>query len=120
VGGKKIAGGPQQSDLLGMCDGRFNRAETLVRPGSYLDKNDTPVGIDHYQVYLAAPTGEIASECLEALSFQEPLTAFFAPLAEQLRVGQQLTFVQQISYIVLRISYLVTWRRCGCCVAGQA
>ena len=103
-----------------MCDGRFNRAETLVRSGSYLDKDDTPVGIDHYQVYLAAPTGEIAGECFEALSFQKPLAPFFAPLAEQLRVGQQLTFVQQISYIVLRISYLAIWRRYECCVAGQA
>ncbi len=76
---KKIAGGPYQSGFLGECDGRLGRAESFVRPGSDLDKDDGPVGIDHNQVDFAGLAGEVAGEGFEAFSFEEPLAAFFTP-----------------------------------------
>lgn len=95
MGCEKIAGGPEHSDFLDRGDGRLGWAKTFVRPGLYLDKDNTTVGIDHNQVDFAGLAGEVASELLEALAFEEPLATFFTPSAEELAIRQQPAFVQQ-------------------------
>ena len=91
---EKIASSPKQSDFFSRCDRRFGRPKTFIRSGFYLDKDDSPVGIDHNKVDFAGFAGEVASELFEAFSFQKLFAAFFPPLAEQFPIGQQLAFVQ--------------------------
>jgi len=113
VGCKKVAGRTEHSDFLGFGDGRLGRAEILVRPGLYLDKDKRPVAVDHNQIDFTGLAGEVASERFETFAFEEFLGAFFTPSAEQLPVRQQPAFIrQQISYLVFRID-LVILRRCG-------
>ena len=95
LGCKKIAGGPEHSDFLGRRDGRLGWAKTFVRPGLYLDENNSAVGIDHNQVDFAGLAGKVASELLEALAFEKLLAAFFTPSTEEPAVRQQPAFVQQ-------------------------
>ena len=50
---EKIAGSSEQSCFLRICDGRFGRLKTFIRFGSDLDKNNSPISINHNQVYFA-------------------------------------------------------------------
>ncbi len=118
---KEVAGGPEHFGFLDGGDGRLGWTESFIGPGLYLDKGDSPVGIDHDKVNLAGFAGKVAGKPFEAFTFQERLAAFFTPSAEQFPIGQQPAFVQQqISYIVFRIWYLVIWRRYGRCAAEPA
>ena len=118
---KEVAGGPEHSGFLDGGDGELGRTESFIGPGLYLDKGDSPVGIDHDKVNLAGFAGKVASELFEAFAFQQPLAAFFTPSAEQLLIGQQSASVQQqVSYIVFRIWYLAILRRYGRCAAEPA
>ena len=108
IGSKKIAGRPEHSGFLGFGDGRLGRAEILVRPGLYFDKDECPVAVDHNLIDFAGLAGEVASERFETFAFQKLLTAFFTPAAEQLPIRQQSAFVrQQISYLVFRIDLVI-------------
>jgi len=117
VGGKKIAGRPEHSGFFGFGDGRLGRAEILVCPGLYLDKDKRTVAIDHNQIDFAGLAGEVASERFETFAFEKFLGAFFTPSAEQILIRRRPAYVrQQISYLVFRID-LVILRRCGRCAA---
>ena len=80
---KKITGGTEHFFLLGGGDGRLGRAETLVGPGLYLDKNDSPVTVDHDKVDFAGLAGEISRKIFESFSCEEFLATFFAPSTER-------------------------------------
>jgi hypothetical protein len=95
MGSEKITGGPKKFCPLGRCDGLFGQAKTFIGFGSYLDKNDCPIAIDHDQVDLAGLAGEVAGERFEAFTFEKFLSAFFAPSAKQFAVRQQFTPVPQ-------------------------
>ncbi len=82
VGGKKVACRPEHSGFFGFGDGRLGRAEILIRPCLYLDKDKRPVAIDHNQIDFAGLAGEVASERFETFAFEKLLTAFFTPAAE--------------------------------------
>jgi hypothetical protein len=83
VNREKITSGPKHSFFLGGSDGRFGRAEGFVGPGLDLDKNDSPVTVDHDKVDLAGFAGKIARKIFKTFSFEESLATFFAPSAEQ-------------------------------------
>jgi len=100
---EKIASCSVHFVFFSRCDNGFSWCETFIGSGFYLDKDDSPVGVDHNKVYFAGFAGEVASELFEALSFQKLFAAFFPPLAEQFPIGQQLASVQQ--HIVARGSY---------------
>ena len=105
---KEITGCAVHSDFLGVGDGRLGRTKTLVRPGLYLDKDDSPVSIHHNQVDFTGPAGKVTCELFKAFTFKEPQAPFFTPSAEQLLIGQQPAFVQQqirISCPVSRILF---------------
>ena len=85
---EKITSSPKQSGFFSRCNRRFGRPKTFIRSGFDLDKDDSPVGIDHNKVDFSGFAGEVASELFEPLSFQEPLAAFFTPSAEQFPVSQ--------------------------------
>lgn len=59
----------QQSGFFWRCDRCLGFGEILIRPGFDLDKDDTAVGIDHYQVYLASFAVKIPRESFEAFAF---------------------------------------------------
>ena len=108
---------PEHSGFFGFSYGRLGRAEILVRPGLYLDKDKCPVAVDHNQIDFSGLAGEIASERFETFAFEEFLGAFFTPSAERHLIRRRPAFVlQQISYLVFRID-LVILRRCGRCAA---
>ncbi len=92
---EEIAGGAEQSGFFGFCDRIFGRGEIGAGFCSYLDEDNSAVGIDHDQVKLAGFAGEVAGEGFEAFSFQELFAAFFAPSAEAFAVGQQLLLIQE-------------------------
>ena len=79
---EEIAGGSEQSGFLGLCDRIFGRGEIGAGFCSYLDEDNSAVGINHDEVKLAGLAGEVTGEGFEAFSFQELFTAFFAPSAE--------------------------------------
>lgn len=84
---EEISGGSGQSCFFDRCYGILDIGEFFIRLCSYLDKDNTAVGIDHNQVYLAGLAPKITSEDFEAFSFEEFFAAFFSPSAEQLAVG---------------------------------
>ncbi len=69
MGRKKIAGGPEQSGLLGGGDGRLGGLESFGGFGSYLDKDDRAVGVNHNQIDFAGLAGKVAGEGFEAFAF---------------------------------------------------
>jgi len=79
---KKITGGPEHSCFLGGSNSRFGWAEAFVGPGLNLDKNDSPVAVDHDKVDFAGLARKIARKIFKAFSFEEFLAAFFAPPAK--------------------------------------
>ena len=88
VGCEKITGGSGQSGLLGGGDGRLGGLESFGGFGSYLDKDDRAVAINHNQIDFAGFAGEVAGEGFEAFAYKMLLAAFFTPSAEQFRIGQ--------------------------------
>jgi hypothetical protein len=87
VCGEKITGGPEESIFLCRCYNRFGRGKGFIGPGLYLDKNNRTIGIDHNEVDFTGFAGEVSGEFSEALSFQKPLAAFFAPSTKKFVVG---------------------------------
>ena len=59
---EKITGGSGQSGLLGGGDGRLGGLESFGGFGSYLDKDDRTIDIDHNQIDFAGLAGEVAGE----------------------------------------------------------
>ena len=66
---EKITGGSGQSGLLGGGDGRLGGLESFGGFGSYLDKDDRAIDIDHNQIDFAGFAGEVAGEPFEAFAF---------------------------------------------------
>lgn len=87
IGSEKITGGPEESIFLCSCYNRFGRGKGFIGSGLYLDKNNRTVGIDHNEVDFTGFARVIAGESSEALSFQKPLAAFFAPPTKELVIG---------------------------------
>jgi hypothetical protein len=59
---EKKTGGSEQSCFLGRCDGGLDGTESFVCPGSDLDKDEGPVGINHNQVDFTGLAGEVSGE----------------------------------------------------------
>ena len=85
---EKIASCSVHFVFFSRCDNGFCWCEAFIGSGFYLDKDDSPVGIDHNKVDFAGLAGEVASELFEAFSFQKLFAAFFPPSAEQFPVSQ--------------------------------
>ena len=86
--GEKITGGPKKFCPLGICDGLLGWAKTLIGFGSYLDKNDRAISIDHHQVDLTGLAGKVAGERFQTFTLEKLLSSFFAPSAKQFPIGQ--------------------------------
>jgi selenocysteine lyase/cysteine desulfurase len=82
---QKITCGPVQFGFFGSRDDRLGRLESFVCSGFYLDKDDSPLSIDHN---LTAPAGKVAGQFPETFLFQKALAAFLTPSAELLSVSQ--------------------------------
>ena len=94
---KKITGRSVQPGFFGRCDDRLDGLETLIGPGFDLDKDNSPVGIDHDEVDFAGFSGEVSGQFFEPFCFEESLRAFFSPAPEFFTVGQELASVWEQS-----------------------
>jgi hypothetical protein len=92
---EKIVGGPVQFGFFGSCDNRLGWLKGFICSGFYLDKDDSPIAIDHNKVNFAALTGKVAGQLFETFLFQKALAAPLAPSAKFLSVSQQFASVQQ-------------------------
>lgn len=90
---KKITGCSEQPGFFRRCDDRLDGLETLIGPGFDLDKDNSPVGVDHDKVDFAGFSGEVSGQFFEPFCFEESLRAFFSPFAEFFSVGQELASV---------------------------
>jgi hypothetical protein len=85
---EKIPGGPVHSGFFGTRDDRLDRLKGFICSGFYLDKNDSPLSIDHNQINFTAFTGKVAGQFPETFLFQKALAAFLTPSAELLSVSR--------------------------------